>query len=226
MNYLTDIVLDGCKMNRCTNFFLNKGYSLETIEKYKLGYYPKGVSAYAHIIDEDKKVLKCYKYIIPEINQENEIQYLILRSDREEVLKQLNFNIDKHFYVGASDRNLWNKKALFKDNPVFICETWTDALSVIDCGFEAVSLNRIINIVELWKIVRNFKKQRKFLLFGDNDYYGKQANDNLIRMLSAEKRLWTVVDNFPSNIKDANEWFLFDKNDFKNTLRRKYNELL
>lgn len=226
MDCLSSVVSEGCNNINHTDFFVNKGYSRETIEKYKLGYMPEGLCHYVNNIDEESEVLACYKYIIPEINQENEILYFISRCDKNEMQEKLSFDIDKHFYVGASDRSIWNAKALYQEKPIFICETWTDALSVIDCGFEAVSLNRIVNIVEMWKIVKKLEKQRKFILFGDNDYYGIQANDNLSRMLKTESQLFTVVDNFPENTKDANEWFIYDKENFEDMLRRKNNELL
>lgn len=226
MEYLSNIVSEGFNNVKYTDFFIKKGYSRETIERYKLGYLPGGLCDYASDIGEEQEILACYKYIIPEINQENEIVYSISRCDENEMRKKLSFDIDKHFYIGSSDRKIWNKKALFQKKPVFICETWTDALSVIECGFEAVALNRIVNIVEIWKLVKTLKNKNKFILLGDNDNYGKQANDNLSRMLKSESHLFTVVEDFPENIKDANEWLLYDRESFEDTLRRKYDELL
>lgn len=226
MDYLINMVSKGCKNANYTDFFIKKGYSKETISKYRLGYLPGGLCDYARDIDEKKEVLACYKYIIPEINQEDEIVYCISRYDENEMRAKLSFDIDKHFYIAASDRGIWNKKAFYQENPIFICETWTDALSVIDCGFEAISLNRIVNIVEVWKVLKILRCKKKFVLFGDNDYYGKQANDNLSRMLKSESHLFTIVEDFPKDIKDANEWFLYDRESFEDMLRRKSNELL
>lgn len=224
MTYLQNLIYEGTDHIDQTDFFKRKGYGEETIRKYKLGYLPEGLCDYAKVIDEEKVVLTCYKYIIPEITKENEILYAISRKDSVSNCG-LSFDVDKHFFVGANDRVIWNKKALFQQEPVFICETWTDALSVIDCGYEALALNRIINIVDLWKAIRSANKD-SYILFTDNDFYGKKANDNLARMLESESRKFVCIDNFPDGIKDANEWMLFDRDSFKDILRRKYNELL
>lgn len=225
MSYLNEIVLEGIKSVKFTDFFIRKGYSYETIKKYKLGYLPKGLSEYKKYINEEQVVISSYKMLIPEIDIDNEIAYIISRMDTENIDMPLSFDIDKHFFVGASDRVIWNRKALYQETPVFICETWTDALSVIDCGFEAVALNRIVNIVDLWKVIKLINNN-KFVLFGDNDYFGKKANENIARMLKSESKEFTSVDYFPDGIKDANEWMLYDRVNFEETLRRKYNELL
>ena len=224
MNYLQKMIIEGIEHIDQTDFFQRKGYGEETICKYKLGYLPMGLCDYADAIDEEKEVLACYKYIIPEITKENEIKYAISRKDSASN-SELKFDIDKHFFVGSNDRIIWNKKALYQKEPVFICETWTDALSVIDCGYEALALNRIVNIVDLWKEIRNANKDN-FILFADNDFYGKKANDNLTRMLESESRRFVCVDRFPDGIKDANEWMLCDRGTFKETVRRKHDELL
>lgn len=225
MNYLEKIVLEGIKNVGFTDFFNGKGYSDATIKKYMLGYLPKGLCEYANYIDEEQMVLACYKYLIPEISQDNEIIYTISRVDNNTANISLSFEVDKHYFIGASDRVIWNRRALFQEYPVFICETWTDALSVIDCGFEAVALNRIVNIVDLWKVIKNVNNN-KYVLFGDNDYFGKKANYNMARMLKSMSLKFTCVEHFPDGIKDANEWMLYDRVNFEETLRRKYNELL
>lgn len=226
MNKLNDIVLEGNSNVMKTDFFIKKGYSLATINKYRLGYLEEGLKSYEGLIDEDSLILYCYKYIIPDYDENNLIKYCICRCDQKSMNSILSFEIDKHYYVGASDRIIWNAKALESVKPIFICETWTDALSVIDCGYEAIALNRIVNISLLWKNIKSLKRNNRFILFCDNDYYGKKANENLKNMLRNEKQYFSVVEEFPEGIKDANEWFLFDKDSFRDMLRRKSHELL
>ena len=225
MNHLDQIVLEGIEQIGLTDFFKKKGFSDKTITKYKLGYMPDGLINYSKYIEEDKKILSCYRYIIPDINNKKEISYLIARIEKNVAEFQLPFEIDKHYFIGANDRLIWNKKALFQKKPVFICETWTDALSVIDCGYDAIALNRIVNIVDLWKTISNLKTS-KLVIFCDNDFFGKKSNLNIAKMLSSLSIKFTCVDYFPRGIKDANECMQYDRVNFEEILHEKYNELL
>lgn len=223
----TDKIVNEAKMNiNKTDFFKKRGYSLSLIKKYNLGYLYNGMASFSEEINEDPDILKCYKYIIPDYNKYGKVNYLIARCDSETMKKVLNFEIDKNYMVGNCKQSLWNCKALISDEPVFICETWTDALSVIDCGFKAIALNRIVNIVSLWKEIKQKKSAAKnYILFCDNDYYGKKSNDNLKRMLEGEGCKTAAVNGFPQGVKDANEWFIFDKESFCEKLRSKVYEL-
>lgn len=48
---------------------------------------------------------------------------------------------------------------------------------------------------------------------------------NLKKMLVSLKVHFIEISTFPENIKDANEWFLYNRVDFEKTLRGAINEL-
>lgn len=215
MKLIERIVLDAEKNVCSTNYFKNKGYSNKSIVRYRLGYLKDGLLPYADEIDEDKSILACYKYVIPNYDYENKLTYLILRCDQVSMQEQLSFEIDKTFMLGSFNNNIWNAKHLKSEQCVFVCETWTDALSVIDCGYNAIALNKINNIVDLWKCIKLYNLiNNKYILFCDNDYYGKKANNNLSKMMKEQKCDYVVIEHFPEEIKDANEWYIYDKNGF------------
>ena len=205
-----------------TGYFREKGYTRKTIERYCLGYLENGLEDYQEYTGEDRSILSCYKYVIPNYDRNGKITYIIFRSDKETVKERLPFDVDSTYIIGENNGLIWNERALFEDKQiVFINETWTDALSVIDCGYSAIALNRINNIPDLWKKIKvnPLLKKKKYILFCDNDYYGKKANENLKKMLISLDVQYIEMDEFPNNIKDANEWFLYNRVDFEQKLR-------
>lgn len=211
-----------------TEYFQRKGYTQKILDKHCLGYLENGLRNYQKYITEDCSILSCYKYVIPNYDRNGNITYIIFRSDKKAVKDTLAFDIDSTYTIGNYNGLIWNEKALFEENPmIFINETWTDALSIIECGYSAIALNRINNITDLWKKIKDssFLQNKKYILFCDNDYYGKKANDNLKKMLVSLKVHFIEISTFPENIKDANEWFLYNRVDFEKTLRGAINEL-
>ncbi|WP_270771138.1 toprim domain-containing protein [Intestinibacter bartlettii] len=219
MELIEKIVLDAEKNVCNTNYFKDKGYGNKTILRHRLGYLKDGLLPYADEIDEDRMILACYKYVIPNYDFENKLTYLIIRRDEVSMKEQLPFEIDKTFILGNFKNNIWNAKDLNNEQCVFVCETWTDAISIIDCGYNAIALNKINNIVDLWKCIKFYNLiHKKYILFCDNDYYGKKTNNNLSKMMESQKCEYIVLNSFPERIKDANEWYIYDKNSFMKML--------
>ena len=205
-----------------TNYFTKKGFSLKNIKKYSLGFLTDGLSKYSNIINEDKDILMCYKYIIP-YYFEKKLDYIIFRkcSITEKRLK-IPFEIKKTYILGNKNK-MWNYHYLFlleENFLIFITETWTDALSIEEIGYKAISLNGIDNIQEFWKILKKVpsKKNGKFILICDNDIYGKKANSFLKNILENLGFEYLIYDNYPKNIKDCNEWLQFNKKLFKESM--------
>lgn len=207
-----------------TDYFEKKGYSEEIIKKFNLGFLPNGLLEYSSAIKEDKAILACYKYVIPQYFKNGNIDYIIFRKDTliEEKLK-IPFKIKKNFILGNKNK-LWNYQYLYsleENFYIFITENWTDALSVEEIGYRAISLNGVDNIKEFWKIIKelNISKNGKFILICDNDFYGKRTNIFLKNILESLNIKALIYDKFPANIKDCNEWLQEDKKIFKKNIK-------
>lgn len=218
---LHQIVEEGLQHIDETNFFRNRGLSEKFIKKYMLGYLPDGLLKYKNFIDEVPDVLSCYKYLIPDVDSAGEINYLLFRIDTNTMSNILPFEIDSTYRLGDFQGKIWNGKTLYPNDydVVFITESWTDALSIIQCGAPAIALHRITHILDLWKRLQVIsKKTRKYILACDGDYYGKKANHNLVKMFSSLGINFEMFVDFPNSIKDCNEWFMFDKSAFERVI--------
>lgn len=220
-NLLYQIVEEGLQHIDETDFFHRRGISDNIAKKYMLGYLPDGLSQYNNFIDEAPSILSCYKYVIPDIDSDGKINYLLFRIDSNTMFNVLPFEIDSTFSVGDFQGKIWNGKTLYKNNNdvVFITESWTDALSIIQCGAPAVALHRITHILDLWKQLQVVSyRTRKYILSCDSDYYGKKTNHNLMKMLLSLDLKCEIFVDFPKGIKDCNEWIIFDKSEFERVI--------
>lgn len=223
---LMHLIIENSKNNAClTKYFESKKFSSSMIDKYKLGFLPKGLLPFGKYIDEDHKVLECYKYVIPDFCADGSVDYIIFRSDKETEKNNFSFELDSTYFLGNYEKNLWNHRQLYKvqkNNILFITETWTDAMSIEEIGYNAIALNRITNILTLWKKLSGIKniQNKIYVAICDNDYYGKKANYNLKNLfIEIGCRVW-VFNLFPEDIKDCNEWLQRDKNKFKEIIDR------
>lgn len=219
---LTQIVNDGIANITGTQFFIRRGLSQKVIRDNSLGYLPEGLLPYRQYIEESPEVLLCYRYVIPDFDEHGGINYLLFRVDSETMSAVLPFEIDSSYGLGDCIRRVWNSKCLYKDgmNVVFITESWTDALSIIQCGGMAVALYRITNVLDLWKILSNRPLTSiRFVLACDGDYYGRKANKNLGDMLRSLGHYFDTLESFPPGIKDCNEWLTYDKEAFKKAVQ-------
>lgn len=205
------LFLEGCKHIGETDFFTNRGYDTAVLEKYRIGYLQEGLKPFRKWLDEDERILSCYRYVIPNINKKGEITYIQFRSDKQAVKEQLPFDIDGTYMIGPSQGKIWNDKALFSEKKtVYVVETWTDAMSLIQWGYDALALNRINHIVDLWKRLRDNRdfQTNKYIIACDDDYYGKKANSNLASMFASMNVDYEIFDDYPENVKDINEGFV------------------
>ena len=206
-----------------TDYFSKRGFSERIINKFKLGYLPYGLSNYYALLGINKKILSCYRYVIPDFNTDDEINYLILRADSDIMQNVMKFEIDKTYILGETNKagsEIWNAKILQDTSlsEIFITETWPDALSIIQCGFNAIALNRAVNITRLWELLYNSVHRYTFILACDADFYGRKNNLNLVNMLSSLNYNYRLLNNFPEGIKDCNEWFIINSEEFYHAL--------
>lgn len=218
---LKEILLESKKYIKETNYFSKKGYTDKVIKKFNLGFLKDGLERYSFELDEDSEILKNYKYVIPQISSENEVEYLLFRKSIEsEEMSKVPFSINKTYKIGNYKKNIWNDSCLYnleKKSYIFITETWTDALSIEEIGYDAIALNGVNNVAELWKILKKIKNisNIKFISICDDDYYGRKANSNISSLLKSLNYKFAVFDKFPEGIKDCNEWLQLDRTNFE-----------
>lgn len=115
--------------------------------------------------------------------------------------------------------DLFNKRALFTDNPVFATEGIFDALSVIEVGFNAIALNSTSNTKMLLEELRTQTACAPLILCLDNDEGGARATDELVRGLR-ELGVPFIVGDICGAHKDANEALVADRAAFTDAVRQ------
>jgi len=176
--------LERCKENVSrTNYFVSRGLSQGIIAKYCLGF------------DEAKR-----QAIIP---YSSKLDYYQARSVT-----------DKKFFKPKTEEAgvepLWNKNALSGSGVVFVVESPICALSIIQSGGEAVSINGTGS----QKLLAEVKsKKPKCILASslDNDDAGKIAQQELANQLY-ELGVKFVVSNIAGGRKDPNELLISSPN--------------
>lgn len=162
-----------------TDYFKKRGLNEETIKKCCLGY------------DEKRKAV-----VLP---YSSELRYYQTRSI-----------VDKKFYKPTTEEAgaepLFNRNALWasEKEPVFVVESPICALSIIQCGANAVSLCGVGGTSKLVKDCKMKKPKTPLVLCLDNDDAGKKATESLAKELD-EARVAYVTYNIAKDCKDPNE---------------------
>lgn len=106
-----------------------------------------------------------------------------------------------------SDRHLFNERAIqTAESPVFIVEGELDALSIIDCGGEAVALGSTSGanfLISLLEAVDGILPEALVLAL-DSDEAGQKAQQTLIEACNRLKIDYSVF-SYPEGYKDFNE---------------------
>lgn len=174
---------------RAKEYLEGRGISLETASQYKIGFSGNEI-------------------IIP-IND----TYYIQRSiDPKAEVRYRNSS--------GSHPSIFNEEVLYtgKAGSVFVVEGAFDALSIIECGFDAVSLNSTANVKTFLANLKNRPTKAKLLITLDNDDQGRKATDDLKRGLSELRLDFEVVD-ICAGYKDPNEALVKAKTSFAEALR-------
>ncbi len=139
-----------------------RGISKEVVDQYKLGYDSFSVMKRGNYYTEG---LNVYRHIIP-IFYHGELNSVICRLDDEAYTaakkKFETENKDREFHMpkvhnirfGADMRYLNEEVIESKDaDRIFLCEGAMDALSLIDMGYDAISVNGANNIKRLREVI-------------------------------------------------------------------------
>jgi replicative DNA helicase len=179
-----------------TDYYIKRGLTLKTINKYRLGYLPDG-----------HKFGKSFQYVLPVSEQ-----FVVLRSNNEE---------DRYRNIGNTEiLNLrYIEDETLTDKQIFITEGYFDALSLEELDFHAVGLNSTAMSDTLLKNIAANKaklKDKQFILALDNDQGGRETAAKLKRALSELGLLFTEMKI--ESYKDINEYLLKDREGLQKTI--------
>ena len=126
--------------------------------------------------------------------------------------------------VGGS--NIYNSIAFTNnaDKPIFIVEGEIDALSIMEAGGVAVGLGSISNAKKLVDMLDGKKLERPLILALDNDSRGRKAQDELAKLLQANKIPYTVAELTTKDAKDPNDMLVRDREDFEARVEKAISE--
>ncbi|MCR4745536.1 MAG: toprim domain-containing protein [Lachnospiraceae bacterium] len=144
-------------------------------------------------------------------------KYLIIPATNSFYIARNTDKSDKRRYKNPTGVpiELFNSKALYNDagRPVFVVEGAIDALSIIEAGSEAISINSTSNVRKLLKTLKEKRTDNTLIICLDNDEAGKCASDTLISGLR-ELNISHVQVDISKGYKDANEAWTADKKAF------------
>ena len=178
-----------------TDYFVNRGLSQKTIDKFKLGYDPeKNLVTIPYNPD-------CKGYVDRVLWDGNSKYY----KHGNEI-----FNINVLY---DSDKS----ELLFDSRDyIFVCEGQIDAMSFEEIGLYAVGLGGVNEVSKLVQMLKKEPSNKVLVLTLDNDKAGRRATGKFIEEL-AEAELdqkYIVISDIFGKYKDANEFLIADREGF------------
>jgi len=228
----TSLILKTYSLVSETDYFLNRGLSVKTIEQYKLGYHPEGIN-YAikeseMLKENENELMKAYKYFLPVWDADNVCRYFITRLDEGTVPSWANNHGKIHNPKGMKIR-LFNDRYMHgykvQEEFVFITEGIFDALSLEEFDYPAIALNSVENATLFLEILSQAPeniRSKTFILIPDNDNAGERLS---VRLEEGFKKLGLVVKviKLPAEYKDCNEFLVDNRAGIKNYIQKHLN---
>lgn len=192
-----------------SDYLTNRGISLEVQRRFNIGYFGEWLhpkTKYRHF-GKIKREWLTPRIIIPTSDK----SYLARATTPEPPE-----NDPRHkYYVKAykvGEVNIFNSNALTSSDYCFIVEGEIDALSCIECGYNAIGLGSITMIEKLFN---NYEINKDIVLIiaMDNDNPGEEATKKLIELCRKHKQPYTLAysDMIFNGAKDCNEALQKDK---------------
>lgn len=130
----------------------------------------------------------------------------------QHISRQLN-NETKGFSKGNGGAYCWNTDNLNNHKVVFVTEGETDCLTLLLCGYYAVSMTSANNIPGLFSLVAN-NQDKYFIVCYDNDEKGIKKKNEFNQLCNAKEIVNYII--FPiskktPDVKDINDWYNADK---------------
>ena len=210
------------------NYFLDRGLSEDTIKRFKLGYEPKGINEALKDYPElhyYKDLAECYPYFVP-MFKEGVCEYILPRQDIKILDKKLQegelYKIDKEgnkreypktMNLKNVPTTIYNFDEAMKNELVFVCEGWCDALSLENEGYKSVALNSVTSVSKFINMIQEVKdyQSKTYVIALDNDKSGKEARqklqDELQNLKCRVKHLYPEGEG----VKDINDMLLKDE---------------
>ena len=192
-------------------YIKNRGITLDNLYDFVVGFDPQADPAKAPGQIKGEKAHPCPRIIIPATEN-----FYIARSidpDTPAAFKAVN--------PKKAHSTIFNAAALFKpeNEQVFVTEGIFDALSVIEAGEPAISLNSTGNVKKLIEAFEKRPTEATLLISLDNDKPGRDAAEEL-RAGLARLNINHVIVNIAGEHKDANEALQADREAFFEAVRR------
>ena len=210
----------------CVEYLKRRGISIETANKYGLGYVndwqsPKGLL-------KNKNLPKTPRVIIPT----SDYSYAT-RDIRDELPEEQK----KYSKTKEGSVNIFNAEALKGEFPCFITEGEFDALSFLELGYNAVSLGSASNTRSFLKRIKELSNSCSLIIVLDADESGKKATEQLlsglqefnINFIAPEIKVGEGGEfyrsEFYGNYKDANDFLVKNKVGFENAIKKALSDL-
>ena len=184
-----------------------RGLSLETAQKYYLGYDPFWISPTA--LANGSTPPQTPRLIIPT----GKYSY-VARDTRPDAPK-------KFAKMKEGESELFNPAALYNEDeaPVFITEGEIDALSIIEVGGQAVGLGSTGNKRKLIEALKEKRTDNILILCLDQDEAGRKAEEELAEQLQS-LNITYIEANIAGGKKDPNEALTTDKEAFTEAVQK------
>ncbi len=192
-----------------TDYYTSRGISRESIDRFGLGYDP----AY----DEGNVGRTPWKAaIIPTSEDTFEARNVSVTPNSEEN--------GKNKYRKHGSNRLFNLSSLQeeKEKPIVICEGVFDALSVIECGGQAIALGSAVNYRSLLSELDLVQPSKPLILLLDNDDAGRENSAKLAKELETKKVRHLLFPEILGEYHDANERLLKDRDGLRLALAEAY----
>ncbi|MFJ7368277.1 DnaB-like helicase C-terminal domain-containing protein [Lysinibacillus sp. NPDC098008] len=223
----TDLVVKAHRNVDKTAYFKERGLSDDIIHQYKLGYVTEGfnfvIENHSDVNEKPSDKFNYYKCILPIWNAEGKCSYFISRIEKNDGID----SVTKTHNLSGRTMELLNERYLMDGKSrevIFIVEGYFDALSIEDIHYPAIALNGVNNVNRLKRLVEMYHEQldaTQFIVIPDNDTAGEKLIENM--------RKTTIefdVLQLPKQYKDANEFFVADKNGFTQFVQEGADKLL
>ena len=192
-----------------SDYLTNRGISLEVQRRFNIGYFGEWLhpkTKYRHF-GKIKREWLTPRIIIPTSDR----SYLARATTPEPPQD----DPKSKYYVKAykvGEVNIFNSNALTSSDYCFIVEGEIDALSCIECGYNAIGLGSVTMIEKLFN---NYEINKDIVLIiaMDNDNPGEEATKKLIELCRKHKQPYTLAysDMIFNGAKDCNEALQKDK---------------
>lgn len=214
-------------------YFLDRGLSEDTIKRFKLGYEPKGMNEafkdypelqYNYPIGEQRA--ECYPYFIPMFEEEGKCNYILPKLDvsileqklQDGKLYKTDKNGKKIDYPKTNNltgvpTTIYNFNEAMKEDLVFICEGWCDALSLENEGYKSVALNSVTGVSKFISMIQEVKdyQSKTYVIALDKDTSGAKARAELEqKLLDLKCRVKHLIPS-GKDVKDINDMLLSDE---------------